>query len=302
MRPDLSHATSEASPLPCLVCHGTIGASRLPGLLHCHQCGFITTDLTLSHAELAAMYGRDYFEGHIYSSYLGEEAGLRKNFQKRLADLKTLLPDPTRCSLFEVGCAYGFFLADAQSLFARVAGMDISAHAIQMAIQRFHLDVRCGDFLQMPETSRYDILCLWDTVEHLARPDLFIQKAAQVLQPNGWLALTTGDIGSLNARLRGAKWRLIHPPYHIHYFSKKTMTALLERCGFEVVQVSHPAVYRSLRMMLYLSCNLRKEQNSRLLSLLDRWSFLDREVPFNLFDLMFVVARKKERPTPDSGA
>ena len=60
---------------------------------------------------------------------------------------------------------------------------------------------------------------MWDTIEHLKRPDLFVQKAAADLRPGGLIALTTGDIGSLNARLRGARWRMIHPPTHLHYFS-----------------------------------------------------------------------------------
>ncbi|MEO5333523.1 MAG: class I SAM-dependent methyltransferase [Magnetococcus sp. YQC-5] len=265
----------------------------MAGLLQCQHCGFVTADLRISSEELAAIYGRDYFEGMIYSSYLDEESSLRKNFRNRLQDLRKWVPSPGSHSLFEVGCAYGYFLDEAQALFGRVAGIDVSAHAIQMAQARFNLDVSCGDFLAMHETRSYDIVCMWDTIEHLLRPDLFVAKVAEMVTKKGLFVINTGDIDSLNARLRGRNWRLIHPPYHMHYFSRQTLSVLLQRHGFDVIHVSYPATYRTLRMILYLSCNLRQDNSPVMIDFLNRLKFLDWNVPINLFDLMFVVARKR---------
>jgi hypothetical protein len=61
--------------------------------------------------------------------------------------------------------------------------------------------------------------------------------ASRDLEPGGLLALTTGDIGSLNARLRGSNWRMIHPPTHLHYFSVQSITSLLKRHGIDTVHV-----------------------------------------------------------------
>ena len=47
------------------------------------------------------------------------------------------------------------------------------------------------------------ILFVWDTIEHLKRPDLFIKKINKVLKKDGVLALTTGDISSVVAKVRG---------------------------------------------------------------------------------------------------
>ena len=55
--------------------------------------------------------------------------------------------------------------------------------------------------------------------------------------------MTTGDIGSLMARWRGARWRQIHPPTHLHYFSKLTLAQLLERHGFTVAYAGYDGMY-----------------------------------------------------------
>ena len=67
------------------------------------------------------------------------------------------------------------------------------------------------------------------------------------------LALTTGDIGSVNARLRGHKWRMIHPPTHLHYFSAETMKALLDRHGFRQSSISVIPVSRENFVQFYIT-------------------------------------------------
>jgi hypothetical protein len=133
---------------------------------------------------------------------------------------------------------------------------------------------------------------MWDTIEHLKRPDLFVEKASADLAPGGLLAITTGDIGSWNARLRGAKWRMIHPPTHLHYFSVDTISRLLRRHGFEIAHVSHPGNARNLRSILYYLLSWGKAE-SPVHKALMRWRAFDLRITVNFFDIMFVVARRR---------
>ena len=212
----------------------------LPGLVKCERCGFVSANLTLTDAEVAALYDRGYFHGDEYLDYVAEEESLRLNFNGRLRTLQQVVPDLRERDIFEIGCAYGFFLDEARHFARSVAGIDISQDATAYGRSRFGLDVQQGDYLSRALGKKYGVIAMWDTVEHLQRPDLFIEKVKDDLQPGGILALTTGDIGSVNARLRGQKWRMIHPPTHLHYFSAGTMKALLGRHGFDVVHLSHP--------------------------------------------------------------
>ncbi len=135
-------------------------------------------------------------------------------------------------------------------------------------------------------------MVMWDTIEHLARPDLFLAAAARDLRPGGHIAITTGDISSLVARFRGRRWRMIHPPTHLHYFSADTLRLMLDRAGFDVVHLSHPGVTRNLQSALYIILAL-KVGAPALFDVVRRLRVFDFPVTVNLFDIMFVIARRR---------
>ena len=276
----------------CLVCCGRLGPSRLAALLECATCGFITAGLAVQFDELKRIYGRDYFHGEEYSDYVTEEASLKANFDDRIKTLLGLLPHADKKSLFEIGCAFGFFLDLARQRFKSVAGIDISADAAGYAAATLGLDVACGDYLESLAKLPFDVFCLWDTIEHLAHPDRYIAKISREIAPNGLLALTTGDIGSLNARLRGSRWRMIHPPTHLHYFSIATVSRLLDRHGFDVVHVEHPATVRTLGAILYGIFVLRWHAPAIYRVFARPW-MKNIRIPLNFYDIMYVIARRR---------
>jgi SAM-dependent methyltransferase len=177
------------------------------------------------------------------------------------------------------------------------SGIDISSVAVALAQKRAGVRAQQGDYLTLDLGRQVDLLTMWDTIEHLKRPDLFVAKAGRDVKTGGVIAITTGDIGSLNARLRGPKWRMIHPPTHLHYFSVPTLSRLLERNGFEVIHVSHPGNSRGLRSVLYFLLAL-KMQRPRLYEALRTIPIFDARLTVNLFDIMFVVGRRRAGMPP----
>jgi 2-polyprenyl-3-methyl-5-hydroxy-6-metoxy-1,4-benzoquinol methylase len=279
----------------CIVCDGVYAASRLPGLLECAQCSFVSADVSISDEQLNALYREEYFHGQEYLDYVAEEDSLRLNFRNRIATLRTLIPNLSACDLFEIGCAYGFFLDEVKSVVHSAAGIDISGDAVQYAIEKHRVDARQGDYLSLDLGRKVDVIAMWDTVEHLRRPDLFIEKAAHDLKPGGVITITTGDIGSLNARLRGRHWRMIHPPTHLHYFSVATLSKLLQRHALDPIHVSHPGNSRRLRSVLYFIFALKLKRKG-VYDALESWPILRRAMTVNLFDIMYVVACKRDAP------
>jgi len=86
----------------------------------------------------------------------------------------------------------------------------------------------------------------WDTLEHLPHPERFLAKIAELLPAGGWLFLTTGDIGAPVARRGGERWRMIHPPTHLQYFSRETLRRFLARHGLRTVHIESTPMCRSL--------------------------------------------------------
>jgi O-methyltransferase involved in polyketide biosynthesis len=133
---------------------------------------------------------------------------------------------------------------------------------------------------------------MWDTIEHLRAPHAYVEKIAAHTEAGALVALTTGDIESLNARLRKDKWRLIHPPTHLHYFSRKSIAQLLDAHGFDVIYNRYCGFYRSIGNMAYNVLVLR-QQKPQLYRPLERLGVGGLGFYLNLYDIMYVIARRR---------
>jgi predicted TPR repeat methyltransferase len=173
-----------------------------------------------------------------------------------------------------------------------VSGFDISQNGVDYAREKLNLDVRNEDFLKYDfHDEQFDVVCLWDTIEHLRDPHLYLEKAGGLMTRGGLIAITTGDIQSLNARWRKEKWRLLHPPTHLHFFSKKSINGMLKRYGFEVIYNKYCGFYRSLDNMAYNLLILRNKKKF-IYDFLNSHGLTRSDIYLNLYDIFYVVARK----------
>lgn len=281
---------------PCQVCGGPDRRVlfRKAGfdVVRCGRCGHVYVPFEGSRADLVSWYDEHFFSGGAYANYEGEKRALQRNFAGFVERLRSLSPGGR---LFEVGAAYGFFLELARAHW-EVAGIDIQADATSHARQRLALDVRCGEFLDLPlPESAFDVVVMWDTIEHLAYPGRYVDRVARMLKPGGIFAFTTGDVASLMARWRGRRWRLFYPPVHLHYFSRDTLRLLLDRAGLEMIEASHVGFHRSLDTMLY---RVLVDRQPRALHPIYRAASVLGVTRLMLYldlkDILFVVARKRQ--------
>src|SRR4029079_2967820 len=99
-------SNSHPNPSSCLVCGASTFEVQWEILLRCRTCGFVTARLDAP-IDARRLYEGDYFTGEEYLDYLAYEAFFRKNFRKRL---KQIRQHATGGRLLEIGAAYGFFL------------------------------------------------------------------------------------------------------------------------------------------------------------------------------------------------
>lgn len=277
----------------CIVCGGHRMKTYYNSILRCHDCGYVVADMDVCEKKLFELYSRDYFFGGEYSDYIRDKKVLQKNFALRFKVLRKFLDPARHKHLLEIGCAYGFFLDTVRNSFETVLGVDITEEGVRYAREQLHLDVIQGDFLKYDfGDQRFDVVCLWDTIEHLSNPHLYLDKISRHTKGGSLLAMTTGDIESLNARLRKDRWRLMHPPTHIHYFSKRTLTKLLDRYGFDVIYNRYCGFYRSLDNIAYNILVLRKKWQ-KLYALLRKVRLTEFNLYLNLYDIMYLIARKR---------
>jgi hypothetical protein len=143
----------------------------------------------------------------------------------------------------------------------------------------------------LPEAS-YDVLTLWDVIEHVTDPLAEIQRAHRLLKPGGLLAAHTMDIDSLFARLMGARWPWLME-MHIYFFSRRTLTALLEKAGFKVIRAAPQGRYLRLGYFATRVGGLLGQPAGRALGGLFKLLRLSQApIPINLGDLFTAYAVK----------
>ncbi len=283
--------------LKCVVCGSHRFRDGVHGVLsQCLDCRHVFYP-GLAEVNPTQLYDEAYFTTKEYLAYPFQQPTLARNFVAYLRLMRRYGAADGR--LLEVGCAYGFFLREARRTF-EVEGIDVSREAVAAARQQLHLSVHCGSFTELPVERPFDVVCMWDTIEHLIKPDAYVIKARQVLRDGGYLFLTTGDIGSLLARLQGRRWRMIHPPTHLHYFSRVTLTRLLERSGFRVVGIKQLGIYRQMGSMLHMVSLFSKRATVRslarfLAARIPAW-LARAEIYLDLSDVVFVAARAVSLP------
>lgn len=207
-------------------------------IVRCSDCGLVFVGRELAPEELVAMYDEDYYEDPAqdgYASYAAAEARKRLHDRSLLGELEQLIAPG---DLLEIGCAYGFFLDEARARGWRVRGIEPSKHAAAEASRRLGSSIPTMAFTALPiEPSSQDAIAMWDVIEHLPDPRATVEAAQQWLRPGGVLALSTGNVSSLAARLHGIDWSLMTPPWHQFYFSRKTIRRLLLGAGLTIERI-----------------------------------------------------------------
>jgi len=140
----------------------------------------------------------------------------------------------------------------------------------------------------LPEGA-YDVVTMWDVIEHLPDPASTLRAVHSALRPGGVFAVTTMDVEALFPRVAGRFWPW-YMQMHLVYFSRRTLGELLRRCGFEVVEVSrHRRIVRvSYAVSRLGSYSTTAERVARALTR----RLGDRTVGVDLGDIVTVVARK----------
>jgi SAM-dependent methyltransferase len=253
-------------------------------ILQCGECGLGRTET--SGFDPAAYYTEDYFSGRRldgYSDYLGAEPVLRREFARSVGFIRRYRDHG---KLLELGCAYGFFLMEAAPYF-EVAGIELAAEAADHG-RRAGLNVLDGiaDAANLRRIGHVDVIVLFDVVEHLPQPRETLALCCQHLNPGGIIVITTGDFGSMAAKLAGARWRLMTPPQHLWFFTQESMRRLSAGLGLALEHVDHPWKIVPASLMVF---QLRRMLGWRGEGVTTASRI---GVPVNLFDAMRVVLRK----------
>jgi 2-polyprenyl-3-methyl-5-hydroxy-6-metoxy-1,4-benzoquinol methylase len=251
-------------------------------IVQCARCGMVSSISTLPPDEIV-----DNYTQVVDAEYLTEEPARREIFGWFLDQVGGFVVPGRR--MLEIGSNVGLFLDVARERGWDERGIEPSRWAVEEGISRFrvHLE-RCSVEDLDDGSDAADVIVMLDVLEHLNDPLQALRHLRRIINDEGLLVLSTVNLDGLHARLREGDWPWFIRS-HLHYFSERTLAAMLRRAGFRLVE------WQIAPRSFHLSYTARRAGASHPRSgaaVSAVTNLLDPKIPVGwLGDITFVAAR-----------
>jgi len=209
-------------------------AGRTFDIYKCIACGLGFVHPLPSKEELEAVYLKGYYESEYewgYHTPYGELENPLKRMYRRILR-RAFKNNKFPSSVLDVGCAYGFLLDVARELGAtRTVGLDVSEEAERIVLSKGHHFVR-GFFEDAKLNESFDLVYMGDVLEHFREPHRVMEKLRLVTHSGSAVIVTTVNFDSFMARFFKDRWRLLSPPEHLFFWTKRSLWLLFRYYGF----------------------------------------------------------------------
>lgn len=226
--------------IACSVCRSSDHVTLEDKNLSLYKCGKCTHGFKSIAKDMQERYNEPYFsETHknwfnnpFYSHYKFINNEISKRIRHR------------RVSVLDIGCGTGTFLKYLRSRNPeyKLCGMDLAENQLD------GIKFIKGDILKDNIDMKFDIVCGLLMLEHLDLPYLFAERIKDILQPGGYLFLTTVNEDDLIYKIirllkkagLSSGYRRIYSTHHLQLFTKKSLKTLMEMNDYEVaLQKAH---------------------------------------------------------------
>ena len=224
-------------------------------IVRCRGCGLLYAHPMPGPDALLTRYGDDYFhcptpiEGG-YEDYRADEPLIRKTFRLRLP---LFLPEVSvdARAVLDVGCATGAFLEVMRERGWTATGIEVSPAVRDTARAKgFAVTEKTLEQAGFAPAS-FDLITMWDVIEHLHDPLSALKACHQLLKPGGVIVITTPDASAPFARLTGKRWMGFRSVgEHVYFFGRKSIRAYLAAAGFEARRVTSVGKFFSAERLL----------------------------------------------------
>ena len=218
------------------------------GVVRCPVCGLVFVSPRLTSEALQRLYDEPAYHQGVYGGASWSPAMLlqREWTSGRLALAGRETPHaPAGARLLEVGAGHGLFMAAARERGYDVTGVELSVNAAAHARDVLGLTMHSTQLEDAPLNGRFDVICAWDTIEHVPDPVAFWRAVRERLADDGVVLFSTPYFSSLPSRLMRDRWWTLKPTEHIWHFTPRTHRTVAAAAGMTVARVITSPLARS---------------------------------------------------------
>ena len=219
-------------------------------IVRCVDCSMVYVNPRLINEKVYTLYTDNYFHRalHGYENY-ELTAHLRIKTFKRW--YKTIVPYCLREKghALDIGCAAGYFLDVLKKDGWLAEGIELDKKIYASLVQRGY-DVYDQPLEKFIAPHRYELITLFDVVEHLPHVQSDFAKLHTMLADGGILALVTPNFDSLQRKIFGKRWFQFKPMEHIYYFSPQTLKKIADQHDFAVLEKKSTGQYADIDFIM----------------------------------------------------
>lgn len=206
-------------------------------LMRCSSCGHAFLDCDLTPTQLGKLYTNYYprktFNIAQYEPHK-ERSGFGLWFDGNSSAFRRV---PKNVRVLDVGCGFGETLGYHAARECDVYGVEADEN-IRRVAEKFGFKVHVGLFDDsMYEVNFFDYVTMDQVLEHVTDPLSTLRGVARILKPGGTAILSLPNAQGWGARIFGRRWINWHAPYHIQFFSRRSLLLAAEQAGLVVAEV-----------------------------------------------------------------
>jgi len=235
----------------CSICgSGNIIRSFNIGESTLHKCK--NCEVEFLHPQPSAKKLKDIYEKKYYNSWGLNDKSFSVSREMKyctgIKHVKKIQHIQSSGMLLDIGCAFGFFLEAARDTGFDAYGVELSSFSSAFAKKSIgEKKIYHGILEESPFTNKiFDVITMFDLIEHTPNPKETIIQAAQMLAPKGIIVLSTPNSGSFSRFLMKKKW-IHYKEEHLFYFNKKNIEYLADELKLQVIKA------KAFKKVFYLS-------------------------------------------------
>ena len=235
--------------MSCLLCRGkAVRHLQLPHTItwrcRASNCGLEFASPQVGDDELRRIYTAAYYPSIDSSCSIKYGATPDSVVRQVLLQLEASLGSLKGLRLLDYGCGRGMLSRAASYLGLCPVGIEpdpmarsSSAASVGMPVYASLEELRSQDL-----PPQFDLVILWNVIEHLRQPWSELQEMHKLLRPGGWLLVSTMNTRCLRARVERERWMCYENPTHLFYFDRGSLERVLRCGGFRRIQEWKPKI------------------------------------------------------------
>jgi len=213
----------------------------------CANCGLIYISPRPDLKEIQDLYGHG--QAHIPAG-----AHLQKNFGKYLHDrhmLSLLEPYKKQGALLDIGAGGGKFLLEARKAGYEVFGIELNPSQSEHVHRVLGLPCEARPLAEAYQDQKFDVIYHCDVISHFHDPIAEFRLMNDRLKKEGLVFFETGNIGDIAEKYYPAFTKFQYPD-HLFFFGEKSLKALLQQTGFELLKIQRYSILPQLKVIQFL--------------------------------------------------